>query len=155
MVNRMVDRKKLFTKWNDVSILKQKDGSYVCYECKLNHGNDIAISNVRNTVYHAQAHINDGHKMWGHQIKGLRLAQDIEERGKSKVTIHYAISNNGDGSASVHFFKTKEDSIKFDTYEQEHYDGFAESEYFTETLHFDKDGILINASEPDYEDEES
>ncbi len=139
-----INRENLFSKWNDVSIRKEADSSYMCYECKLNDNKDKAISNVQNAVYHIQAHLNDGHKLWSHTIKNIRLAKRIDEECVTTVEVHYAITNNGDGSASTRFFKTREDAKKFDEYEQDHYDGWGESEFFSEKLHFDKDGILIN-----------
>lgn len=151
----MVNRERLFSKWNDVSIQQDKGDTYICYECKLyDNKHDITIANIETAVNHIELHEKEGHKIWGHQIKKLRLTKKIKEECVTSVKIYYAVSNNGDGSASVHFFKTEEDAKAFDAYEQEHYDGWGESEYFTEILHFDKDGILINAAEPDYEDEE-
>lgn len=148
-----VDREKLFSKWNDVTLRKEKDGTYICYECKLRQNEDTTLESINIAIEHMELHEEAGHKLWDHTIKGLRLAKKIAEGSVTEVELFYAISNNGDGSASAHFFKSSEDAEAFDKYEQEHHDGWGEALYFTETLYFDKDGILINASEVPEEEE--
>jgi hypothetical protein len=141
------DRERLFSKYNDVALRKQKDNTYICYECKLWQDKDTTLEDVDTAIKHVKRHEESDHKLWGHVVKDLHLTKKIAEESVTEVALFYAISNNGDGSASVHFFKSLEEAEAFDTYEQEHYDGWGEPLYFTETLHFDKDGILINAAE--------
>lgn len=152
-INMSTDRKRLFSEWNDVALRIQKDGTYVCYECKLWQNEDTKLEDVYTAIKHTKLHEEAGHKLWDHVVKDLHLTKKIAEESVTEVELFYSISNNGDGSASVHFFKSHEDAKAFDKYEQEHYDGWGESEHFKETLYFDKDGILINASEGHEEEE--
>lgn len=82
--------------------------------------------------------------MWSFVLPSLILKKKIKEEAVTTVEVHYAISNNGDGSVSVHFFKTAEEASKFDEDQDE---GWGEPSDSSEILHFDKDGILINSSD--------
>ena len=79
------------------------------------------------------------------------LEKDIKDRSVSSVTLHYDISNNGDGSASLVVFKTPEEASQYDENMDE---GWGESCDGTKELHFDEYGVLINADvlEEDEED---
>ena len=66
-----------------------------------------------------------------------------------KVKLAYTISDNGDGSASINFFRTFEEAKLLDEYNQNQYGGFAEEEAFIETLEFDEEGLLINYMIPE------
>jgi len=140
----MIDRSRLFSKWNEVAIREQVDGNYICYECKLNNDKDFHIDNLDGAIDHVTEHKNQGHKMWEETLSKLEMDKIILEEAVTTVKVHYAIQNNGDGSATVLFFKTKEEASEFDENMDE---GWGEDCSSSETLHFDKDGILINAYE--------
>jgi len=57
--------------------------------------------------------------------------------------IAYVITNNGDGSASVHFCKNYAEAEIYDRFLQETRDGWGEGEAFEETITFDDDGNLV------------
>jgi len=141
-----IDRTKLFSKYNDVCLRKSKDGRYVCYECKLNNDSDAFFLTIENAINHLLHHKQVGHKPWSYVLKNLELEKEIQDHAVTEVTVHYAISNNGDGSASVLFFKTPEAADKYD---QNMDEGWGEPCNASDILYFDKDGVLINPYTPD------
>ncbi len=138
-----IDRTKLFSQRNSVA-LRLKKGRYICYECKLNNNTDVSIQTIEDGIAHVLKHKEEGHKIWDHTLKNLQLKKRIKDESVTKVTVHYAISNGGDGSASVHFFKTAEEAEKYDENMDE---GWGEPCNSSEILYFDKNNILINADE--------
>jgi hypothetical protein len=138
-----------FSKWNDVDIHKQGQVGYICFECKLNSGKDLVIPTVEKAIAHLKKHIAAGHKTWSSTKSDMLLEKEIKDRAVTSVEVHYAVSNNGDGSVSVHFFKNAEEASKYDEDLEE---GWGENCSSSEVLHFDKEGILINSHKKD-EDE--
>lgn len=57
-----------------------------------------------------------------------------------KVTFGYYVQNNGDGSASVLFFKNEENAEKYAGDDDER---FTDGDCGTETLEFDEGGNLL------------
>lgn len=58
-----------------------------------------------------------------------------------KVTLHYVVTNNGDGSASVHFVKNEKEAEIYDNFLQEiKGDGWGEGECFSKTIEVDENG---------------
>lgn len=60
-----------------------------------------------------------------------------------KVKINYVISNNGDGSASVHFVKNNKIANIYDDFLQRN-EGWGEGEAFEKELEFDEKGRLMS-----------
>jgi len=60
-----------------------------------------------------------------------------------KIQLNYYISNNGDGSASVHFTRTLKEAEVYDEFSQENCDGFAESTAIQEEWEVDENGNLL------------
>jgi len=80
--------------------------------------------------------------MRSNTLPAVMMEKEIKDNAVCSATVHFAIQNNGDGSVSVRFFKTREAASKFD---ENYDDGWGENCSDTKELHFDKDGILINA----------
>lgn len=141
-----LDRKNMF-KHSDVHCRNNATETpcLICYECKLNNNKDLTMEHfsLEDRIAHMEAHEAAGHKISMWQLTKWVLEKDIKDNAVQSVTVHYAISNNGDGSASVHFFKTLEEAEK---YEENMDEGWGESCVSSEELHFDKNGILINAT---------
>lgn len=61
----------------------------------------------------------------------------------TKVTVHYVITNNGDGSVSLHWCKNALEAQLYDEWRQRS-DGWGEEEAFSEELEFDENGQMLN-----------
>jgi hypothetical protein len=144
-----IDRTHFFSEWNEVALRSMKEGGYICYECKLFNQKDTSIQTIEDAIEHILRHKEAGHKMWSSTLKDLQLEKRIKDDAVTTVEVHYAISNGGDGSVSVHFFKTAEEAEEYDKQMDE---GWGEPCNRSEYLYFDKDGILINADEDEDED---
>lgn len=122
----------------------------ICYGCKINNNQDLSLEkmSIEDRIAHMEAHEAAGHKYpRSSYIKRWLLDKEIRDHSVQSVEVHYAISNNGDGSASILFFKTAEEASDYDEAMSENGDGWGESCDGSETLYFDKDGILINSHE--------
>lgn len=60
-----------------------------------------------------------------------------------KVDVHYVITNNGDGSASVRWCKNALEAELYDEWRQRN-EGWGENEDFHETLEFDENGQQLH-----------
>jgi hypothetical protein len=61
----------------------------------------------------------------------------------TKVKLNYVITNNGDGSASVHFVKNNMLAEIYDDFQQA-LEGWGEGEAFEKELEFDEHGELLD-----------
>lgn len=139
-----------FNEYNEVDIRKTSDGTRVCKECKLNDDQDLVIATIENVINHIKHHQRYKHKMWRSTLSDALLEKEIRDRTAYSVDVYTAIQNNGDGSATVRFFKDLEDAKKFDNNMDE---GWGEDCSDSTILHFDKNGILINADQVIEEDD--
>ena len=117
----------------------------ICYECKLNNGKDLSIEDLSlaDQVVHLEAHVAAGHITGkDYTLERLILEKNIEDRSVKSVTVHYVVSSGGDGSVSVRFADTAKAAEVFEDNMDE---GWGEPSTRSETLHFDANGVLINA----------
>jgi len=115
---------------------------WYCERCRYNQGKNLQLTDINAAIEHMEEHLADGG--CSYCVQKLRLEKKIQDEVVTSVTVHYAVSNGGDGSASVFFFRERKNASRFDENQDE---GWGESSDNTETLYFDKDGKLINCHE--------
>lgn len=116
-----------------------------CENCKLDDGRDVLLIGIDEKIFHLETHIDEGHQLPPDALSNALLKKGIQDETITAVTVHSALEGDGCGAAVVRFFKNPEDAKAFDRkYGETTDNALSDVCVETNTLYFDKDGVLMN-----------